>query len=800
MLLDENKRYKIYHTILSMALTWALLVFVDYFYDLRVPILLTATLSLLFSFLAYVFDKNRKNPITYIVLLAILGALALYIWIRDIDLLGWLDGLYEWVLNYNGSDELYVGGYSVFIILIIGFVGSSLLYFSLKSFIIRAIMLGLILIIMIVTSVQTIETPKIAVGTAIFYILNITIELSSKVYNKKAGLDGKKDSVLYLMIICLILALVSSSLPSKKEPIQWVGVRRVYNSIRKQINEWQLDWEVFRGRQSDEFGLSIIGYSEDDKRLGGGGIIKDENVALEISGSNDSKPVYLVGSVSNIYTGNQWLKGQIDQVGGKDEHWLDYMEMIYGLSRIEPEVFMREQLVRRRSFTLEYKNISTKTVFYPLKFSWSNWLEKNKFQSETGNIISSSRINRDKAFEYAFYEMNHRGDTFHRAMIDFNDFSYEDQEEVNIARIEEIEREVFKHSKADSIISEENMYDLLKERSEVIHREYLNLPEELPQRVRDLAYEITRDYNSDYEKLKALEAYLRQYPYTLTPGKTPEGADFVDDFLFEKQKGYCTSFASAMAVMGRSIGIPTRYVEGFIAKFDEKSHGSMYYVRNRSAHAWAEAYIEGFGWLPLESSPPQQSSRYIPWINWRDDSIYGGGIEMPTNNYKPPPVDISPPTQGIPNDLEEPGLGEFAYVIIMIGVAFAIVFILLSLYYWALRRKYRKEFAYADYSKKTYILFGRILRLLNYERIELEPHETILALSDRIGEVYRYSGVIFEDVARIFMRYRYGEEELTKEDYRQVEMFYEGLLGERKKRVSKMRFLVEEFMLLAQRG
>ena len=711
--------------------------------------------------------------------------MALYIWIRGLDLLGWLDGLYEWILTYNGSEELYVGEYSAFAVLLIAFVGSILLYFLLKNFMIRVIMSAIILIAMMVTSVQAIEVPKVAVGIAIFYILNIAIDLSSKIYNKKAGLAEKKDSALYLMTICLILALISSSLPSKKEPIQWVGLRKTYNSIRKQIRYWQLDWEIFRGRKSDEFGLSMTGYSEDDSRLGGGGIIRDDNIVLEISGTEDSNPVYLVGSVSNIYTGDQWLKGQIDQVVGKDEHWLDYMEMIYGLSRIEPEIFMREQLVRRRSFTLEYKNISTKTVLYPLKFSWANWHGKNKFESGTGNISSSSRIDKDKVFEYAFYEMNYKGDTFNKVMADFNDFSYVDQEEVNkvdMARIEEIEREDFKHAKANSITNEENLYDLLKERSEVIYREYLNLPEDLPQRVRDLANEITRDYDSDYEKLKALEAYLRQYSYTLTPGEIPKGADFVDNFLFEKKKGYCTSFASAMAVMGRSIGIPTRYVEGFIAKFDEKSYGSMYYVRNSSAHAWAEAYIEGFGWLPFESSPPQQDSRYIPWINWGDkDAIHGGGIEMPTNNYEPPSIDIGPPTQEIVDEIEESGLGEFAYIIIMLGVSLVIAFLLLSLYYWILKRRYKKEFANADYSKKTYMLFVRILRLLNYERIELDPQETILVLSDRIGDAYRYRGVIFEDVARIFMRYRYGEEELLEEDYRQVE-FYESLLGERKKR------------------
>ena len=68
---------------------------------------------------------------------------------------------------------------------------------------------------------------------------------------------------------------------------------------------------------------------------------------------------------------------------------------------------------------------------------------------------------------------------------------------------------------------------------EAIHKDYLGLPEELPQRVRDLADEITQGYDNDYDKLKAIEAYLQEnYEYTLSPGSVPEEQDFVDKILF----------------------------------------------------------------------------------------------------------------------------------------------------------------------------------------------------------------------------------------------------------------------------
>ncbi len=797
MLLDKDKGHNIYTSILSIALTWAVLVFVDHFYQLRLSLVLSGFTALLCGLLIYIYDNNRKNPITYLILLTMAAGIALYVWIGGIEPLRWLDKIYDWILNYNGSRELYVGSYAIFIIIVIGLLLSIILYILLKNYIARIIMSIIILMLMIVASVQGVEVPKIVVAMVVFYILSIIVELSSKQYKKKLGIEEKKEGVLYLMIICLILALLSTSLPSKEEPIQWLSIRRVYNNVKTQINHWQLDWKIFRGRESDEFGLSITGYSEGDRKLGSGDIIRDDNIALMISGTESSDPLYLTGSVSSIYTGDKWKKSPSYQIDNYEEYRLDYMEMLYGLSRTNEEVLTKERIVRRRAFNLTYKNIATKTVFYPLKFTWASWHKNDKLLTETANISSPSRIDNEWKLHYTFYEMNQNGDSFYKMMLELDDFSYEDKEVVNIERTKEIEKELFKHSQAKGIVEVEGLYDLLKERSEVIYREYLNLPEELPDRVRDLADELTKGFTSDYEKLKAIETYLRGYSYTLTPGGIPKGADFVDNFLFEKAEGYCTSFASAMAVLGRCIGVPTRYVEGFLVNFDDTDNNRIYPARNSNAHAWAEAYIEGFGWVPFETSPGQYSSRYNSWINWRDrEAIHGDKIELPIDRYEPPTAVIRPPIEEVEDEVDESEVGEFWSLIFMLIITFAMFALLLVFYYLFLKKRYKKEFSNASYSKKTYMLFIRILRLLNYERFELEVQETILALSHRIGDSYEYDGIRFEEVARIYMRYRYGEEDLLEEDYRQMAVFHDGLLEERRKRVSRLKFAMEDLMLL----
>lgn len=136
-----------------------------------------------------------------------------------------------------------------------------------------------------------------------------------------------------------------------------------------------------------------------------------------------------------------------------------------------------------------------------------------------------------------------------------------------------------------------------------VYEEYLQLPETLPERVVELSIALTEGYSNDYDKVKAIENYLQQFEYTLRPGFVPEGRDFVDYFLFDGQQGYCTYFATSLAVMARAAGIPTRYAEGYALDPKSKQNG-VYSVKNSTAHAWTEAYIQGFGWVQFEATPP----------------------------------------------------------------------------------------------------------------------------------------------------------------------------------------------------
>lgn len=137
-----------------------------------------------------------------------------------------------------------------------------------------------------------------------------------------------------------------------------------------------------------------------------------------------------------------------------------------------------------------------------------------------------------------------------------------------------------------------------------IKRMNLQLPQALPDRVRELAANITDGTANRYDAVTRVASYLRlNYSYSLDTRVPPSGKDFVDDFLFTTKKGYCNHFSTTMVVLLRSQGIPARYVQGFGPGERSDPRSNEYTVTHGDAHAWAEVYFSGVGWIPFEATP-----------------------------------------------------------------------------------------------------------------------------------------------------------------------------------------------------
>ncbi len=177
---------------------------------------------------------------------------------------------------------------------------------------------------------------------------------------------------------------------------------------------------------------------------------------------------------------------------------------------------------------------------------------------------------------------------------------------------------------------------------ENIRGAYTKLPEHLKPGglIDQLAHDIAGNIFDPYQQGLALMRYLKSnYGYTLDVPSAPNDLDFASHFLFETREGYCTYFATAMTVLARSLDLPARYVEGFLA--DPKGAGSVT-LTARNAHAWTEIYIAGMGWVTFDATASEGGESE------------GDGEAPPPPGSPPPPSPTPTPTPG-PEEAPTPG-------------------------------------------------------------------------------------------------------------------------------------------------
>ncbi|MDF1662098.1 MAG: transglutaminase domain-containing protein [Planctomycetota bacterium] len=131
-----------------------------------------------------------------------------------------------------------------------------------------------------------------------------------------------------------------------------------------------------------------------------------------------------------------------------------------------------------------------------------------------------------------------------------------------------------------------------------------NVPDELRDKFKALALKITASGKTPQAKALLVEQWFhKNYGYTLEFDKDPKFKDPIEDFLTNKKDAWCEFFAAGMALLLRSIDIPTRYVAGYVCHDIDRSNNT-YTVRGSDGHAWVEAYFDEKGWATYDPTPP----------------------------------------------------------------------------------------------------------------------------------------------------------------------------------------------------
>ncbi|SBN64484.1 Transglutaminase-like superfamily protein [Curtobacterium sp. 9128] len=139
----------------------------------------------------------------------------------------------------------------------------------------------------------------------------------------------------------------------------------------------------------------------------------------------------------------------------------------------------------------------------------------------------------------------------------------------------------------------------------------LALPKDLPKSISTTAARVAGSAETDYEKARTLEEWFRSDLFTYSEtapveqGYDGDSMDVVAKFL-QVREGYCVHFSSAMAVMARTLGIPSRIAVGYRAGGTQED--GEYTVSNRQLHSWPELYIKGAGWVAFEPTPDSDSA------------------------------------------------------------------------------------------------------------------------------------------------------------------------------------------------
>lgn len=348
---------------------------------------------------------------------------------------------------------------------------------------------------------------------------------------------------------------------------------------------------------------------------------------------------------------------------------------------------------------------------------------------------------------------------------------------------------------------EELLINYLIPRANEIRAIYTQLPVDFPTEITDLAREVTRTATNDYERMQLLEQYLREnFSYTLTPGPSPVDLDFVYHFLFDIQEGYCVHFATAFVTMARSLGIPTRYVEGFRLS-TRAGEGSYIDVRNNMAHAWAEVYFEGYGWYRFEPTPASsQNISNNPSQN-RPTNNNDQQTEAPTTVPRTTAPadddnDQSTDANGQPGEPshnqnqsnnQASGFSLFTWILIsllVLGSGYLIT-------RWLLKR--RNGLTKKEDSNPVLDQFSILLYQFKTLKFNRQDHETFYQFADRISDdlfITARNKRDLKTVADVFDKASYSDLPITEKEHELVEHLVKHLDLKIKRSRSKWKYLI----------
>lgn len=662
-------------------------------------------------------------PVSLVVLLVPLLGAAGYLYYTDAALLSgyiqksldFLNWLYGYAAGYNYFKPDYSTAFVIVYAAFAAFVVSLLVYSRKGSF--ALIVLG--------TAAMAffwfiyVEKARIYL---MLYLFAAILLYTYRIYKKRlkewrsAGCSIEanigRNWMLCSAAVVSASIMLSLVLPLNIKAVSWPWLNEKVVNAFPFIAEWRNDaMESFSYGFNSRYSLNL---SDSRDRKLGGEVLQNEAVMLTVRVRGDDL-LYLRGVVKDKYSENSWSKS------GKA-----YKE--YRPGDDIPLPFGSSVATYEKSLEITHDKLLTSTIFAPYSVYRVQHRNKSIYADEDSEVYTSKLIMRNEPYTV-------------------------------ISKIPYIDPDKLRHAKAEKL-------------GAIEAKLYTSLDPAISQRVISLAQTITSGKDNAFDKAKAIEGYLRKnYKYTLKPKALPSGAEFTDHFLFEGKEGYCTYFATAMAVMLRASGVPCRYVEGFLAKPEGEA---VRLVRGTDAHAWVEVYFDEYGWVAFEPTPqyPVVELRQAP--DTAADSEAAVGEDAATDNTRANILDRRRHLEKeeeiggdiyVEADKKRIALGAYVppALLILLLARLSFMYAARMLRELSLRRSQGRNFAAA------YIM--DLLWYLRRAGYEMNQGETLREFLAKVGKINMEGFSDNSNIVEALEKISYSLLELSSGERKQLEMF-----------------------------
>ena len=334
---------------------------------------------------------------------------------------------------------------------------------------------------------------------------------------------------------------------------------------------------------------------------------------------------------------------------------------------------------------------------------------------------------------------------------------------------------------------------------ESVRRRFLQLPAVSP-RVGELARQIVRPASSPYAMAAAVERHLKQnYQYSLDVGTTPT-VNPVEDFLFTRKTGYCDHYATAMVMLLRTLGVPSRLATGF-AQGEWNDVGNYYTVRQRDAHAWVDVYFQNSGWVTFDPTPniplalPHplvvrigkvldsvrlKWDRFVIRYSFRDQVTMAQGLRDQGEAVRARATAGvamllrwgSELRSGITQAGRSHGRLIFGGAVVLCGLAGLVLARRFQRGHWW---THRQSGGPTTQQVAAFKIYSRMLKLLGSRGLQKAPGMTPLEFAERIAREWMAASRFVTPITELYCRVRFGQIPLSPDDLARAQGWLAGL-------------------------